>query len=63
MEGFTMTYEDKAKLFAKELTMEHIRERQTLIKSGESDSVNKVADIMENYYQAISSNPKLKNLL
>jgi hypothetical protein len=58
-----MNYEEKAKLFARELTMEHIRERQTLTKSGELDSVNKIADIMENYYKAISSNSKLKNLL
>ena len=59
-----MNYNEKAKIFAKELTMERIRESNKLDKCGNTqDIVDDIAKIFEEYYNAILNNGKLKDLL
>ena len=59
-----MDYKEKAKLFAKELTMEYINEAKMLNKCADTkEQIDKIANIFENYYNAILNNEKFKSLL
>lgn len=59
-----MDYKEKAKLFAKELTMEYINEAKMLNKCADNqEQIDKIANIFENYYNAILNNEKFKSLL
>ena len=59
-----MEYNEKARSFAKELTMERIRESKKLDRCGNTqDIIDDIANIFEEYYNAILNNEKLKELL
>ena len=59
-----MDYNEKAKVCAKELAMEYVREGSRLNKCGEpQDIIDDIADIFEKYYNAILNNEKFKELL
>lgn len=59
-----MEYNEKAKAFAKELTMEYVREGSKLHKCGETqDIVDDIANMFEQYYNSILNNEKFKELL
>lgn len=59
-----MDYKEKAKIFAKELTMERVRESKMLDKNTDvQERVDSIANIFEDYYNAILNNQKLKELL
>ena len=59
-----MDYKEKAQLFAKELTMEYINEAKMLNKCADNqEQIDKIANIFENYYNAILNNEKFKSLL
>jgi hypothetical protein len=63
-ESIIMEFNDKAKQFAKELTMEQIRQQNLQHREGNVNTiVSTVADTMESYYNAILANSKLQNLL
>lgn len=59
-----MDYKEKAKMFAKELTMEYVREAKMLDKCADTqERIDSIANIFENYHNAILNNQKLKELL
>ena len=59
-----MDYKERVKLFAKELTLEYIKETKMLDKCNSTqEQIDKIADVFEKYNNAILANDKFKLLL